>query len=185
MNVGESFHQKQHIDAAYNRNWKAPGKHVLFSDLLVSMLRTLLWLKYIFLAFFRSVYVFLHFQMSLWGALSYIALYWVLRGLQLSRGSVAHAQKLGLFGDSLSVRHCAGNKNTTDLVPKATGVAWTINTYQGVEEGMTTSVWEAGNVFPKGDDFFFFLVIKNDEKFVRGRKKKGRAFQAKGRASGV
>ena len=67
--------------------------------------------------------MFLHFQMSLWGALPFIGLYWVLRGLHLSRGSVAHARKLGLFGDSLSVRHCAGDKNTTDLVPKATGVA--------------------------------------------------------------
>ena len=88
---------------------RVPGKHVLFSDLLVSVLRTLLWLRYTFLAFFRSVYVFLHFQMSLCGAVQFTGPYWVLRGLELSRGSITHAQKLGLFGNSLSVRHCAGN----------------------------------------------------------------------------
>ena len=141
---------------------RVPGKHVLFSDLLVSVLRTLLWLRYTFLAFFRSVYVFLHFQMSLCGAVQFTGPYWVLRGLELSRGSITHAQKLGLFGNSLSVRHCAGNKNATDLVPKATGVAWrTIKRIKVWKKEWPPLSGDAGNVFPK-EMTFFFLVLKND-----------------------
>lgn len=106
-------------------------------------------------------------------------LYWVLRGLELSRGSIAHAWKLGLFGDSLSVRHCAGNKNTTDLVPKATGVAW--RTIKGIK------VWKkewpplSGDVFPKEMTVSFFGP-KEWLKVCQGEKKGRKGIPGKGKS---
>lgn len=76
-----------------------------------------------------------------------------LTGPRLSRGSALHALQFSLLndcqwfvGDSLSVRHCAGNVRMKQscLVLKAEGVAWRMCQqviHQGEEEGMTTSVW--------------------------------------------
>lgn len=135
------FQQKQHVHDFYMWVERVPGKHVLLRDLPVTPLQEFS---------FDSYTRFLQFQ-SIAEAIAFPSLDGGLTGPRLSRGSVAHALAFSLLndwhwfiGDSLSIRHCAGNVRIKQscLVLKAKGGAWTVwqqIIHEGKEEGMTTS----------------------------------------------